>query len=474
MSRLARTFALLACCLSFQLFAQQSQAVALNPNGTGQVLLYPYYTVTDNQDTLISITNTRDESKLLRLTMRESLNSEIVYSFDLILRPHDHWSGVITLHNDGAALLSGDTSCTIPSSIASAQAGLTGEFAAFQFQNHNKDEINNGIERTHSGHIEVFEMGVLEASAALMSRAPNRQCIALESQHLGIAERLSAPSGGIHGYGVIINPEQGTAVNFDAEALVQFTDEVIYQPIANGKPDLSSCNSLDAFLPHNQGADILNFDSSTKAVTALFMKDQIIQDFVLELSLNAKTYWVALQPTRYLHITLEAASAPFENSWSKAETQSCIAYFHQNSGFGRDDHFLYVRDRETIDPFKYEEVPCTTSQFRPKVLCVNILESFCYAATLFDLSNSNQFQANNLDTISRSSPGPSGVGSGHLRYPLTAKESYALSSNGKKVLGLPIFGFAAQIYVNGSVNGSIANYAASMKLAGTVTIEDEQ
>ncbi len=35
-------------------------AVSLNPRGVGQALIYPYYTVNKNQDTLVSIVNTSD------------------------------------------------------------------------------------------------------------------------------------------------------------------------------------------------------------------------------------------------------------------------------------------------------------------------------------------------------------------------------------------------------------------------------
>ena len=39
-----------------------AQAVNLNPDGLGQVLIYPYYTVNAGQQTLLSLVNTIDDA----------------------------------------------------------------------------------------------------------------------------------------------------------------------------------------------------------------------------------------------------------------------------------------------------------------------------------------------------------------------------------------------------------------------------
>ena len=43
--------------------ASTANAVELNPDGTGQVLVYPYYTVNKNQQTIISVVNTTNIAK---------------------------------------------------------------------------------------------------------------------------------------------------------------------------------------------------------------------------------------------------------------------------------------------------------------------------------------------------------------------------------------------------------------------------
>jgi hypothetical protein len=67
-SKCLRTAATLAALC----FAQSSFGVSLNPGGLGQALIYPYYTVNKNQDTLISITNASDVGKAVQVRLREA------------------------------------------------------------------------------------------------------------------------------------------------------------------------------------------------------------------------------------------------------------------------------------------------------------------------------------------------------------------------------------------------------------------
>jgi hypothetical protein len=44
-----------------------ANAVNVNPDGLGQVLLYPYYTVNGGNSTLVSIVNTTDQAKAVKV-----------------------------------------------------------------------------------------------------------------------------------------------------------------------------------------------------------------------------------------------------------------------------------------------------------------------------------------------------------------------------------------------------------------------
>ena len=58
-----RTFARILGA-SLMLVSSAVSAVALNPRGIGQVLIYPYYTVNRGQDPLISVVNASSSAKL--------------------------------------------------------------------------------------------------------------------------------------------------------------------------------------------------------------------------------------------------------------------------------------------------------------------------------------------------------------------------------------------------------------------------
>ena len=65
-----------------------SQAVHLSSNGIGQVLIFPYYTVNNDINTLMNFVNTTNQAKALRVRFREAANSKEVFTFNLYLGPY--------------------------------------------------------------------------------------------------------------------------------------------------------------------------------------------------------------------------------------------------------------------------------------------------------------------------------------------------------------------------------------------------
>jgi len=53
--------------------ANISTAVNLNPDGVGQVLLYPYYTVNDGNTTALSVVNTTDSGKAVKVRFLDAV-----------------------------------------------------------------------------------------------------------------------------------------------------------------------------------------------------------------------------------------------------------------------------------------------------------------------------------------------------------------------------------------------------------------
>src|SRR5215475_6506282 len=98
--------------------ATTAEAVVLNPNGTGQVLIYPYYTVNAGFGTLLSLVNATDRGKALKVHVREGYDGRDVLVFNLYLSPFDVWvAQIFDTSADGSgpgALATNDNSCTVP------------------------------------------------------------------------------------------------------------------------------------------------------------------------------------------------------------------------------------------------------------------------------------------------------------------------------------------------------------------------
>src|SRR5436853_7046992 len=107
--------------------AGTAEAVYLNPNGTGQVLVYPYYTVQsaggNAWNTYLSVVNTTSRAKAVKVRVLEGKTSAEVLDFNLYLSANDVWTaGIIPSTNGvGGAIVTGDNSCVAPASLATAQ-----------------------------------------------------------------------------------------------------------------------------------------------------------------------------------------------------------------------------------------------------------------------------------------------------------------------------------------------------------------
>ena len=116
-----------------------AQAVNVNPDGLGQVLIYPYYTTQDKvpgiapYSSLLSVVNSTASVKAVKVRFLEGKNSQEVLDFNLFLSPRDVWTAAVLamphVTGDttyGAGVATFDKSCTVPvvSSNASAPTGV--------------------------------------------------------------------------------------------------------------------------------------------------------------------------------------------------------------------------------------------------------------------------------------------------------------------------------------------------------------
>jgi len=167
--------------------AQQAPAVNLNPDGLGEVLLYPYYTTNDGNTTLITVVNTTGDAKAVKVRFLEGYNSREVLDFNLYMSEYDVWVAALADDDGTPTLLIPDTSCTVPY--------LYGDFDGKQalldyaYTGKNTDGGPTDIARASEGYLEMIEMGTMlgndgRAKKELSSSDPGRMDSATAATHV--------------------------------------------------------------------------------------------------------------------------------------------------------------------------------------------------------------------------------------------------------------------------------------------------
>lgn len=333
--------------------AGMANAVNINPDGLGQVLLYPYYTVNGGNVTLISVVNTTERDKAVKVRFLEALNSAEVLDFNLYLSEFDVWTASIVRTADGASLFTQDNSCTVPNSVGKGAAGTA--FLPFEFESNNPDAVGqegrvrlNGsnagtpvnisaAERMRQGHIEIIEMGDLfNAGTFTPSNWATHQastlrplnCPALEAAWSSggrwvtqNGSAVNAPSGGLFGSAVIADVAFGRALSYNAEAIAGFFSPAglvdpaadapgtadLHSPPGDVQPDLrrartnaDGSSTARIFTPEGSLVTATYVDG-INAVSAALMSRFLYNEFNIDSALAAASEWVVTFPTKRQH-----------------------------------------------------------------------------------------------------------------------------------------------------------------------------
>lgn len=360
MKRNTLTTAVLAGLTGMAGMVSVSNAVNVNPDGLGQVLLYPYYTARGGNDTLISIVNTTERGKAVKIRFIEALNSREVLDFNIYLSPFDVWTAAVTATEEGGGkMLTTDTTCTVPYFVGDSDDGV-GEQLFLDFQYNAAavpglgfagtiDGGPDGIERTASGYIEVIEMGTFveqpeaaggDGTVAFWAKhndtgVPNN-CDAIvdlwreaapgsspgpgdlgywkgfdtngnpvsSDATWGFDTEIGA-SGGLFGAASIINVQQGTMFSYNATAVDGFWNVGTTDHTDPGDlfPNLASNNNQESIVFNNgalQGID-WNLPGSPLAINATLTLAELMNEYNIEGGLNARTEWVLTFPTKAFH-----------------------------------------------------------------------------------------------------------------------------------------------------------------------------
>ncbi|NNJ65488.1 MAG: hypothetical protein HKP16_07970 [Xanthomonadales bacterium] len=310
MNRKNLTAAVLAGLAGAAGLAGTAQAVNLNPDGLGQVLIYPYFTTNDGNQTVLSVVNTTDQAKAVKVRFLEGYNSREVLDFNLYLSAWDVWVAGIADGGDlGFASQAGvphlvipDTSCTVPYLYGNGiDAGLDFGLQAFlpyAYSGSNNDggpdeSVGGPLPRAAEGYFQMIEMGTLvnadtayaatkdwparpgAADAATHVATPDGpmplDCNVLVENWTGYGGAKPHPvagvwydealvggdqassdtrrnSGGLFGGAAVINPANGTMFSYDAKAIQGYdkTSDGVHFRPGNEKPSLDSGNQNTA------------------------------------------------------------------------------------------------------------------------------------------------------------------------------------------------------------------------------------
>jgi hypothetical protein len=485
--------------------AGTASAIHVNDNGTGEVLIYPYFTVRSDggapttapqyYDNLISVVNSTSSTKAVKVRVLEGRRSAEVLDFNLFLSPFDVWTGAIVRTGagtsdtsfEGAKMISTDNSCVVPTTLFTNPG--TGAGALNAFKNFVYAPSNDGggttLDRTREGYVEIIEMGEVTNPTWTGwikhgTTGVPANCGALQAIDGLMSPGIRAPEGGLFGKMDIINPTSGSDFSYDAIAFdnwsdfEQYTDAGSVLPALNGGGGALAAPSLtrsDIFV----GTGVLTSQWGTglaaaaDAFSAVLMRSSVMNEFNVLTETDSGTDWVVNFPTKKLYVGVGtgAARRPFANNYNAA---NCSNTSGAPDVFGFD-----VYNRE-------EQVPgvATVILPSPRPPGVVLVNTFCYeanvlafnpGATLFGSTNAYTYDpVAGLVTAAGAAVAPTNrVGWMSINFNQTVQAMVPVSStlNGAAIAnvtyrGLPVMGFMAQDFANRNAQaGRLATYGGS-------------
>lgn len=424
-----------------------AEAVMVNPNGLGQVLIYPYYTVRNGFNvggvsaapfnTLLSIVNTTNSTKAVKVRFREGKASVEVLDFNVFLSPHDMWTAAVEPDGSGGAMIeTQDNSCTIPTFTKGV--GVPFRTTAMT------DAIGASADRLTEGYFEVFEMATYDVSDPVAVGSTHAQPSGIPTC-TGVTDANASkspfpPNGGLSGGATLINVLTGDAFTEDATALTQFTTAASYSNTGVNTPDFSDANPPIGAAVNGAGQIISGlFTTSALASTAALQRTNVINEYVLDKTTASGTDWVLTFPTKHNLVFAGSHVPPFQNNLGKAG--SC------------DDIGIALYNRE-------EGPPGSTpgSDFSP-LPPGQIGPALCWESNILTFNNSNVLGSANKYNIGTSetagwmsvtwlNPLAVNVATSATGFDPTTQTVITPSTT---FSGLPTIGFAVQTFVNGTL-----------------------
>ncbi len=352
----------------------------ISSNGTGQVLIFPYYAANGRAVSLMSIANTTAQGKAFRLNFREARRGVIVAHLNVYLGSRDVWTGAVfpDAPTGGAKLVSGDTSCTAPRIPAT---GLL--FSASGYQT---DGVR-GTERTREGYVEIIELATIPLFSAANAnplsldithltsgltkrRAPPCRLV-VDANYTARADSVNSPSGGLSGTLSVIVVDQGLVAATPTTAIDNFWSndsnasaaripslaEIVDLTSGGNRSAQISTSLVNNFVdrasyttrsetPTPQFSPttlLLRFDRSIDAISALLFASSSMTEYAQTSDGVATSVAVVTQPTKPYELAINTPSAS-GSIWNAAQSTAC--------DYMRDPYETST-DREALEPIEF-------------------------------------------------------------------------------------------------------------------------
>ena len=460
MNRKNLTAAVLAGLAGVAGIVGSAQAVNINPDGLGEVLIFPYYTTNADNFTILSVVNTSDEAKAVKVRFLEGKNSREVLDFNLYMSKYDVWTASVYMGledpvNEPDAdlvpmMATGDNSCTVPYIYGRGNRpfGAEGGQAAFlpyamnDEEGYDPDDLTTlgDISRATEGHFEVIEMGVLTdedmksatAITHVKGELPAGGCAQLvaawtdpddltdddegywlgdyindDDVQLGPFLDMDDPIGGLFGGAAIVNVGDGTMYSYDATAVDGFSSEQMHQMPGNTLPNLNSGDEYTGyvFVDGNTQMHSFYYDDTPRGVDAVsyvFMHDSLMNEYSTNGNIGGSTEWVVTFPTKHFYVYQPNSGSalpvdPFTSVWDGSESCEIVLL---DTIWDRNEQQPGTPDEPTGEPIPPIVSPAPPSPPDPTKPAIVPFE-LCYETNVvkFGLDTDDIFGSSNLHTI---------------------------------------------------------------------------
>jgi hypothetical protein len=462
----------------------------VNPDKTGEVLLFPFYNADNGNASNMHIVNTTSKVKAVKIRFLEYKNSDEVLDFNLYLSPKDHFAfGVIADPNgDGAAIITADNSCTVPAlgspngdfpgtQTENADGSITRIQPFVNYQYANTKDVDSSIQRTLTGHVEVIEMGVVtdpagssvKAGTAYASSATHgatgvpASCANLDAAWASGAwatdpsTAMEAPTGGLYGLAYHINVEAAAAFGYEPTAIDDWAVLGEHTNPGSLDPSITDGTPKAHIMTAPGVTQEVEFLSGILATSAMLQTASISNDVMVNSDIGGMTDWVVTFPTKRAHVDRAVAIAPFTDTWIGAEAKGST--FVENPAC----------EPVTIGQWDREEAfTAAENGFSPSPAAVTT--KICNETAVIAMGAAGTESALSVETGLTNLGFPYSEGWQKFSFDQSMLLGNQPATDTTNLKGLPILGFAAYKVNNGAMSyGNAAEHKTETVLSARVS-----